>query len=77
MALVRSGNKELDIGVKNDVKTPKQQEILDEDTYIKVIQSDSCVSIHMEASSKHYFLYNKIQRQRKIFFLIYVEDYVK
>ena len=46
MALVRSGNKELDIGVQNDVKTPKQQEILDEDTYIKVIQSNSCASIH-------------------------------
>ena len=71
MALVRSGNKELDIGVKNDVKTPKQQEILDEDTYIKVIQSDSCVSIHMEALSKRYFLYETIQRQRKIIYVKY------
>ena len=66
MALVRSGNKELDIGVQNDVKTPKQQEILDEDTYIKVIQSYSSASIHIETLSKH-FLYEKIQRQRKFF----------
>lgn len=66
MALVRSGSKELDIVVKNDVKTPKQQEILDEDTYIKVIQSDSSASIHIETLSKH-FLYEKIEKERKIF----------
>jgi hypothetical protein len=46
MALVKSGEKDLEIAVKNDVKPPKKQEILDEDTYIKVlILKDSCVQI--------------------------------
>ena len=36
MALVKSGDNELEISGKNDAKPPKKEAILDEDTYIKV-----------------------------------------
>ena len=38
MAVVESGGKELGISCKNELKPLTRQEILDEDTYIKVYE---------------------------------------
>jgi hypothetical protein len=57
MALVK---KELQIGCKNDVKPSRKQDILDEDTYIKVNKITGYFHSHTYTGIHSYMIYQPL-----------------